>query len=115
LSWAKLTPCYPYRSDKVTVVSKKEQRDQYYYWCDKVAIGVGVELRKNYLPGYRSHYLNDAAQQISPNSNYITEERGLPFFMSSERQQEGVGTNDLARGDGREMFAAAAYRRSKKR
>jgi hypothetical protein len=44
----------------------------------KVAAGVGVELRRIYLPGRHSHHPNDAPQQKSPNPTYKTNQRGPP-------------------------------------
>jgi hypothetical protein len=59
----------------------------------KVTVGMGVELRHNYLPEHRSHHHNDAPKQTSLNPNYRTEERGPPSLLPPKRQAEGEETN----------------------
>jgi hypothetical protein len=63
----------------------------------QVAAGVGLELRKIYLLGRRSHHSNDAPQQTSP--NYRTEEQGPLPLLPPERQEEGEGQKAHAGGD----------------
>jgi hypothetical protein len=59
----------------------------------RITTDVGVELRQIYLPGYRSHHLNDAPQQTSPNPNYKIEERD-PFLLPPATGAASGGRGD---------------------